>query len=70
MIVRGNGARLQEILTRQGFAVDAPCGGKGICGKCRVQVRGDLSPLAENETDLLTQEETSAGWRRACRKQV
>ncbi len=66
MIVRGNGERLQEILTRQGFAVDAPCGGKGICGKCCVQVRGDLSPLAENEMDLLTQEEISAGWRLAC----
>jgi uncharacterized 2Fe-2S/4Fe-4S cluster protein (DUF4445 family) len=66
MILRGNGQRLQEILTRQGFSVEAPCGGKGICGKCRVLVRGDLGPLTENETDLLTQEEIAAGWRLAC----
>ncbi len=66
MIIRGNGQRLQEILTRQGYSVDAPCGGKGICGKCRVQVRGDLGPLTEKEMDLLTQEEISVGWRLAC----
>ncbi len=30
------GANLLELLRGQGFSVDAPCGGHGLCGKCRV----------------------------------
>lgn len=29
---------LSRLLTRHGFLSDAPCGGKGTCGKCRVLV--------------------------------
>ncbi len=31
---------LREILTRNGYFVPQPCGGKGKCGKCRVTVNG------------------------------
>ena len=30
------GANLMEILRENGYYLDAPCGGNGICGKCRV----------------------------------
>ena len=66
MIVKGDGQRLHDLLARQGFQVEAPCGGKGICGKCRVKVRGGVSAPTENERDLLTGEELAQGWRLAC----
>ncbi len=34
------GRRLLEALRQQGLPLDAPCGGKGTCGKCRVLVNG------------------------------
>ena len=33
------GECLQEVLRRQGEAVLSPCGGLGVCGKCRVRIR-------------------------------
>ncbi len=66
MIVKGSGERLHDLLARQSFQLEAPCGGKGICGKCRVKVRGDISAPSENERDLLSAEELAQGWRLAC----
>lgn len=34
------GDRLSDVLMLQGIAISHPCGGKGICGKCRVLVDG------------------------------
>ena len=34
------GANLLEVLRTAGFGPDAPCGGKGTCGKCKVLVNG------------------------------
>ena len=36
----GHGANLMQALRSAGLAVDAPCGGEGRCGKCRVLVDG------------------------------
>lgn len=38
------GSLLSEILAEAGFAVSAPCGGRGKCGKCRVRAEGHLLP--------------------------
>jgi ferredoxin len=54
MIVTGNGQSLQELLARQGVQLEAPCGGKGICGKCRVRASGDVSAPDEREWECLT----------------
>lgn len=46
---------------------DAPCGGNGTCGKCRIRIiSGDVSSPAENERTLLTAEEIDGGIRLAC----
>jgi uncharacterized 2Fe-2S/4Fe-4S cluster protein (DUF4445 family) len=50
--------------------VDVPCGGKGICGKCRVLVQGTLSPLNTSELDHLSEEERSQGYRLACQTRL
>ncbi|MFQ6066666.1 MAG: ASKHA domain-containing protein [bacterium] len=40
---------LKELIKKTGIKVNFPCGGKGICGKCKVKVRGRLSPLTSVE---------------------
>ncbi len=49
---------LRDVLVESGFLVLSPCGGKGICGKCRVSVSGTVSDPNKCETD--------AGSRLAC----
>ena len=66
MIVKGSGERLQELMMQKGAPLEVPCGGKGICGKCRVKVTGDLSAPSERERDHLTKAELADGWRLAC----
>lgn len=44
---------------------DHPCGGKGMCGKCRVRTRNGAEPL-EAERALLTEAELREGWRLSC----
>lgn len=39
-IEAGEGENLLELLKRTGCFVDAPCGGHGSCGKCKVTVNG------------------------------
>lgn len=46
--------------------LDAPCGGVGCCGKCKVKLlAGTVFPEAA-EKEHLSQEEIAAGWRLAC----
>lgn len=40
VIYAGAGRKLLEVLRKSGAALDAPCGGNGRCGKCRVLVDG------------------------------
>jgi uncharacterized 2Fe-2S/4Fe-4S cluster protein (DUF4445 family) len=36
----GTGYSLSQILVGNGYEIYAPCGGKGKCGKCRVEIKG------------------------------
>lgn len=48
-------------------ALDAPCGGRGTCGKCKVLVTsGNPGPVSNEERHLLTHEELQGGIRLAC----
>lgn len=62
-----------------GVALEAPCGGAGSCGKCKVRIaesslaaggfvslREHLSPLSEKEEKALSPAEMAAGCRLAC----
>ncbi len=55
------GQRLSELLD-----IDAPCGGHGKCGKCKVIAVGALSPLSDAERMHLSADEISRGVRLAC----
>lgn len=41
------GGNLLEALRQRGLPLDAPCGGKGTCGKCRVLVNGREEPACQ-----------------------
>ena len=32
------GQNLFSLIKEKGFIIESPCGGKGICGKCRVKI--------------------------------
>lgn len=45
---------------------EKPCGGHGICGKCKVIAKGNLSEPTAAELGFLTEKERSCGIRLAC----
>src|SRR5690606_34595603 len=45
----------------------APCGGKGLCGKCKVRViSGEVQEMGQNEERFINQGERNQGVRLAC----
>ena len=58
---------LLDALLDMGAHIQTACGGKGICGKCKVRAEGRLSEPDENENNLV---EISNGWRLACRSRI
>ncbi len=61
------GSTLLEAARAAGVAIDAPCGGTGTCGSCRVHVVGAVEPPTRNERELLGGAGLAAGTRLACR---
>lgn len=58
------GENLLELARRANVAIDAPCSGNGVCGKCRVRLAA--GSLQSQPSRHLAQEEYNAGWRLAC----
>jgi len=46
--------------------INATCGGRGRCGRCKVVVQGPLNEVSQMERQLLTKEELAKGIRLAC----
>lgn len=61
-----SGMPLMDILRKNGIFLDAPCGGRGRCGKCLIKVTGPLEPMSEAEKKLLSPKLLSEGFRLAC----
>lgn len=64
----GPGQRnLAKLMDEAGINLEASCGGRGKCGKCRVQVlEGDCLPPGADERRLLSPGELDEGIRLAC----
>ncbi len=60
------GTRLTDACRQAGFRVPAPCGEKGLCGKCRVKVLGGDIPADDRQRACLPSKLLAAGWRAAC----
>lgn len=50
--------------------LDSICGGAGTCGKCRVIIRGEATPLTDLEISRLSIEDRHRGIRLACQTRV
>ncbi len=64
------GTRLLEAAAEAGEVLTQPCGGVGVCGKCRVRAGGGLGPPTAAERVALSDEELAAGWRLGCQASV
>lgn len=61
------GEGLRQIINRGGIFVTYPCGGKGICGKCLIQIVEGVSPEPTlNEQRFISPARLSRGYRLAC----
>ena len=60
------GERILDTLTKQGIYVSAACGGKGRCGKCKIQVTEGTLPVTKGDAQKLSEEELASGIRLSC----
>ena len=60
------GQTLLQVAIAAGVEIEAVCGGRGTCGKCRVIASGGLAEPTALELSALTAEELAAGYRLAC----
>ncbi len=64
------GDTLVGAVARAGVIVEAPCGGRGNCGKCLVRVVSGDAPVSERCSEALSPEKLAEGWRLACQVAV
>ena len=62
------GKTLLEIAKEAGIFIASICGGDGICGRCRVVIKGGA--VEANPTTLLAREEIQRGYALACQTKV
>ena len=64
------GTTVFEAGARAGLLLRAPCGGKGTCRKCRVQISHGVGEPSGACRASFTDEELGQGWRLACQTPV
>ncbi len=64
------GTLLADAAVQAGIQLQMPCGGEGLCGKCRVRLaQGAAMPTAQEKRHF-SAEQLAAGWRLACQTPV
>lgn len=66
LLYTGDGENLMNALLREGYYISAVCGGKGRCGKCRVQVIKGKADITEEDRTVFSEAQLKAGWRLSC----
>ena len=64
------GSTVLAAVRAAGLELVSVCGGRGLCGSCRVTAWGGLEPPTGQERELLTAAELAAGARLACQAAV
>jgi uncharacterized 2Fe-2S/4Fe-4S cluster protein (DUF4445 family) len=64
------GTRIIEAAAEAGIILDSPCGGEGICGKCRVRLENPSLEPGRAEKIFILPEEIRLGFRLACQTEV
>lgn len=61
------GTTIRDVLHSSGIYLHSECGGKGTCGRCIIQVHGEIEhKLTDNEKTHLTKDQQEHGIRLAC----
>ncbi|MDR1773328.1 MAG: ASKHA domain-containing protein [Clostridioides sp.] len=61
------GKNLLDSLREYKIEMESPCGGNGICGKCKVKIiSGDINSITDEERRFLSNEELNDGVRLSC----
>ncbi|MEA2087594.1 MAG: ASKHA domain-containing protein [Candidatus Caldatribacteriota bacterium] len=70
-IEANEGITVLEALERAGINIDTPCGGKGICGKCKILINKGITAATQiEEEEVLSEEEIKKGFRLACQTKL
>ena len=57
---------ISDLLNKEKISFHMPCGGRGVCQKCRVKVWGNILPPTNYERSLLTEEDLKNSVRFSC----
>ncbi len=60
------GSRLMEAALEAGAVLDLPCGGEGVCGKCRVRVCQGAAEPGPCDRTAISRDDLAQGFRLAC----
>lgn len=60
------GLSVLQALTENKIYLTSPCGGKGICGKCKIRLVKGTLPITEADSRVLTKEQLEHGIRLGC----
>lgn len=69
-ITADENTNLLATLKKHGISPETPCNGKGICGKCRVQIKDAGIIHTAEEKKLLSEDERKKGFHLACMTRV
>jgi len=64
------GTTILEALESIGIDINTPCGGKGICGKCKILINKGITAATPIEEEVLSEEEIKKGFRLACQTKL
>lgn len=65
-----DGTTLMEAAQKAGVYINSLCGGKGVCGKCRVQIADGEVRADKHSIGFLSKEEVKDGYVLACQNKV
>lgn len=64
------GTKIIEAAAVTGIIINTPCGGTGVCGKCRVKIISPQLKLTKADEKIFSGIELKQGWRLACQNMV
>ncbi|MCD6295953.1 MAG: DUF4445 domain-containing protein [Deltaproteobacteria bacterium] len=65
-----DGATIMEAAEKGEVYINSLCGGKGVCGKCRVQIADGKARADKNSISFLSKDEIKEGYVLACQAKV
>ena len=64
------GITIMEAAQKAGVYINSLCGGNGVCGRCKVQVSGNIMLADKDSISLLSKDEIKEGYVLACQARI